>query len=183
MLTIAGVTVLLMGLMVLRRRRGVLHSGPLVQVAMLCVLYCICACSTKMGEAGVSVLLKEKIIKPDTRGWSFVMYSFCQTSTSPTLPVQPKRGKVVVVVVLLLLLLGTVRYESKYRPIIHFRCFTDPHKIQIPKAHDTYYPMTPPWWQWQRHTQIQRQRQRQNFKEESLPVYISLLTKCCNRYI
>ena len=121
MLTIAGVTVLLMGLMVLRRRRGVL------QVAMLCVLYCICACSTKMGEAGVSVLLKEKIIKPDTRGWSFVMYSFCQTSTSPTLPVRPKRGKVVVVVLLLLLLLGTVRYESKYRPIIHFRCFTDPH--------------------------------------------------------
>ena len=68
-----------------------LHSGPLwstlvhcsalLQVAMLCVLYCICACSTKMGEAGVSILLKEKkIIKPDTRGWSFVMYSFCQTS-------------------------------------------------------------------------------------------------------
>ena len=57
MLTIAGVTVLLMGLMVLRRRRGVL------QVAMLCVLYCICACSTKMGEAGVSILLKEKNYK------------------------------------------------------------------------------------------------------------------------
>ena len=26
--------------------------------------------------------------------------------------------------------------------------------IHIPKAHDTYYPLTPPWWQWQiqRHT-------------------------------
>ena len=94
----------------------------MLQVAMLCVLYCICACSTKMG--GLYSPQRKKIIKPDTRGWSFVMCSFCQTSTSPTLPVRPKRGKVVVFVVLLL---GTVRYESKYRPIIHFRCFTDPH--------------------------------------------------------
>ena len=23
--------------------------------------------------------------------------------------------------------------------------------IHIPKAHDAYYPLTPPWWQWQRH--------------------------------
>ena len=42
------------------------------------------------------------------------------------------------------------------------------HKIQIPKAHDAYYPMTPPWWQWQRHTQRQRQRQRQNFQEDGM---------------
>ena len=101
---------------------------------------------------------------------------FCRTPV-----VRPRRGKVVLVV--LVVLVGAVRSNSENCPIIHFRCFTDPHKIQIPKAHDAYYPMTPPWWQWQRHTQRQRQRQRQNFQEESLPVYISFLTKCCNRYI
>ena len=62
--------------------------------------------------------------------------------------VRPRRGKVVLVLVLVVLVLvvlvGAIRSNSENCPIIHFRCFTDPHKIQIPKAHDAYYPMTPP---------------------------------------
>ena len=55
------------------------------------------------------------------------------------LPVRPRRGKVVLV-----LGLGAVRSNSENCPNIHFLRFTDPHEIQIPKAHDAYYPMTPP---------------------------------------
>ena len=34
--------------------------------------------------------------------------------------------------------------------------------VHIMKAHDTFYPLTPPWWwQWQRQGHTQRQRQRQ----------------------
>ena len=59
--------------------------------------------------------------------------------------VRPRRGKVVLVLlVLVVVLVGAVRSNSENCPIIHFRFFTDPHKIQIPKAHDAYYPMTPP---------------------------------------
>ena len=62
----------------------------------------------------------------------------------------------------------------------HFRCFTDPHNHTYSESswHElsTDAPVMT-----RRHTQ--RQRQRQNFQEESLPVYISFLTKCCNRYI
>ena len=52
--------------------------------------------------------------------------------------VQPRTGKVI----------GTVRSDSEFCPNIYFRCFTDPHNqwlltIHIPKAHDTYYPLTP----------------------------------------
>ena len=63
--------------------------------------------------------------------------------------VQPRRGKVVLVLVLVLVLVvlvvvGAVRSNSENCPNIHFLRFTDPHKTQIPKAHDAYYPMTPP---------------------------------------
>ena len=61
--------------------------------------------------------------------------------------VRPRRGKVVLVLLVLVVvvvLVGAVRSNSENCPIIHFRRFTDPHKIQIPKAHDAYYPMTPP---------------------------------------
>ena len=62
--------------------------------------------------------------------------------------VRPRRGKVVLVLLVLVLVLvvlvGAVRSNSENCPNIHFRRFTDPHKIQIPKAHDAYYPMTPP---------------------------------------
>ena len=112
----------------------------------------------------------------------FMFQSGFSSNDCRTPVVRPRRGKVVLLLVVLAVL-GAVRSNSENCLNIHFRRFTDPHKIQIPKAHDAYYPMTPPWWQWQRHTQRQRQRQRQNFQEESLPVYISFPTKCCNRYI
>ena len=59
------------------------------------------------------------------------------------LPVRPRRGKVVLGLVLVVLV-GAVRSNSENCPNIHFLRFTDPHEIQIPKAHDAYYPMTPP---------------------------------------
>ena len=50
------------------------------------------------------------------------------------LPVRPRRGKVVLGLVVVVL--GAVRSNSENCPNIHFLRFTDPHKIQIPKAHD-----------------------------------------------
>ena len=59
--------------------------------------------------------------------------------------------------------------------------------IHIPKAHDTYYPLTPPWWQWQiqRHTQRQRQRQTRGrtVPRRWLPTYISISLLCNINYL
>ena len=98
-------------------------------------------CKNTVGKQEIQIYLSVKL------PWHFYLFRSARTSwdtfvrPSAHLPVGKKNLDQL--------------YSSIYASQTHMT-------IHIPKAHDTYYPLTPPWWQWQRHTQRQRQRQRQN---------------------